>query len=96
MLYSKNGSIPQPQTDGTEGWIEVGDPPSIQEGVGLEVVWWYPPGWIVRTHQPPDTETTVWKWSQTEVKWVEYPRTPPAPEEPVTDTTTDTPVGPIP
>ena len=27
MLYSKNGSIPQPETDGTNGWIEVPDMP---------------------------------------------------------------------
>jgi hypothetical protein len=74
MLYSKNGSIPQPQTDGTEGWIEVNDPPVIESDLGLEVVWWYPPGWVIRRTQPENTETTVWKWSQTEVKWVEYPK----------------------
>lgn len=72
MLYSKNGSIPKPETDGTEGWIEVGDPPSVQHG--LEVVWWCPPGWVVRTPQPADTETTIWKWSQTEGEWIEYPK----------------------
>ena len=27
MLYSKDGSIPKPETDGTEGWVEVPDPP---------------------------------------------------------------------
>ena len=72
MLYSKNGSIPKPETDGTDGWIEVGDPPTPEEG--LEVVWWYPPGWVVRTPQPPNTETTFWVWSQTDTQWVEYPR----------------------
>ena len=38
MLYSKNGSIPKPQTDGTEGWVEVPDEPTAPEG--KEVVWW--------------------------------------------------------
>lgn len=79
MLYSKNGSIPQPYTDGTEGWIVVPEPPSIDASLGLEVVWWYPPGWVIRTPQPPNTETTVWKWSQSEVKWVEYSVQPPPP-----------------
>ncbi len=83
MLYSKNGSIPKPETDGTEGWIEVGDPPSVQHG--LEVVWWYPPGWVVRTPQPPDTEATVWKWSQTSGEWIEYPRQ--APEDTIVEVT---------
>jgi hypothetical protein len=32
MLYSKNGSIPKPQTDGTEGWIEVEVAPTPGEG----------------------------------------------------------------
>ena len=50
MLYSKNGSIPYPQMDGSEGWIEVEDPPVAPEG--KEVVWWYPPGWVVRDPMP--------------------------------------------
>ena len=66
MLYSKNGSIPKPETDGTEGWIEVPDAPECPEG--KEVVWWYPPGWVIRDPQPgPD-----WSWSQSEEKWIEY------------------------
>jgi hypothetical protein len=28
MLYSKNGSIPKPETDGTEGWVQVPDAPT--------------------------------------------------------------------
>jgi len=50
MLYSKNGSIPKPETDGTEGWIEVPDAPECPES--KEVVWWYPPGWVIRDLQP--------------------------------------------
>lgn len=65
MLYSKLGSIPKPETDGTEGWIEVEEPPVAPEG--KEVVWWYPPGWVVRDPMPEGN----WNWSQSEEKWVE-------------------------
>lgn len=70
MLYSKDGSIPKPETDGTDGWIEVPDMPEAPEG--KEVVWWYPPGWVVRDPMPPTREGYVWKWSQTEEQWNEY------------------------
>lgn len=66
MLYSKNGSIPYDHTDGTDGWIEVEDPPVAPEG--KEVVWWYPPGWVIRDLQPGPN----WSWSQSEERWVEY------------------------
>ncbi len=69
MLYSKNGSIPKPETDSTEGWIEVPEPPVAEEG--LEVVWWYPPGWVVRRPKPAATDTTDWSWSQSQGRWVE-------------------------
>ena len=65
MLYSKLGSIPKPETDGTEGWIEVPEPPVAPEG--KEVVWWYPPGWVVRDPQPEGD----WSWSQSEEAWVQ-------------------------
>ena len=66
MLYSKNGSLPMPQTDGTDGWIEVPYPPECPDG--KEVVWWYPPGWVIRDPQPgPD-----WSWSQSNEQWVKY------------------------
>ena len=88
MLYSKNGSIPKPQTDGTEGWIEVEEAPTAPEG--KEVVWWYPPGWVVRDLKPEQSVQTFtthdlegnlvssedkladWSWSQSEEKWVAY------------------------
>jgi len=76
MPYSKNGSIPKPETDGTEGWIHVDDPnssfikPLIPEG--KEVVWWYPPGWVIRDPKPAAEEGFVWKWSQTNEQWVKY------------------------
>lgn len=84
MLYSKNGSIPKTETDGTEGWVEVPEPPVAPEG--KEVVWWCPPGWVVRDPKPAATETTDWSWSQTEEKWVEY--TKPTINESVTITET--------
>jgi hypothetical protein len=65
MLYSKNGSIPKPETDGTEGWIEVADAPEAPEG--KEVVWWYPPGWVIRDPKPEGN----WSWSQSQEQWVE-------------------------
>lgn len=70
MLYSKNGSIPKPETDGTEGWIEVPDMPEAPEG--KEVVWWYPPGWVIRDPKPADREGYKWSWSQSSEQWVEY------------------------
>jgi len=65
-MYSKNGSIPKPETDGTEGWIEVPDAPECPEG--KEVIWWYPPGWVIRDPKPEGN----WSWSQSEKRWVEY------------------------
>jgi hypothetical protein len=65
MLYSKNGSIPKPETDGTEGWIEVPDAPECLDG--KEVIWWYPPGWVIRDPKPAGN----WSWSQSQEQWVE-------------------------
>jgi hypothetical protein len=64
-MYSKNGSIPKPETDGTEGWIEVSDAPECPEG--KEVIWWYPPGWVIRDPKPEGN----WSWSQSQEQWVE-------------------------
>ena len=71
MLYSKKGSIPKPQTDGTDGWVEVADPPVAPEG--METVWWHHPGWVVRPIKPDAEEGFVWKWSQSEEQWNKYP-----------------------
>ena len=71
MLYSKLGSIPKTDTDGTEGWIEVDYAPNpVAEG--YEVVWWYPPGWVVRPIKPTATETTDFSWDQFQGQWAEY------------------------
>jgi hypothetical protein len=68
MLYSKNGSIPKPQTDGTDGWVEVPEPPMAADG--QEVVWWFPPGWVIRPVKPADEAGFVWNWSQSSEAWV--------------------------
>ena len=65
-MFSKNGSIPKTETDGTDGWIEVPDAPECPEG--KEVVWWYPPGWVIRDPKPEGN----WSWSQSQEQWVEY------------------------
>ena len=65
-MFSKNGSIPKTETDGTDGWIEVADAPIAPEG--KEVVWWYPPGWVIRDPKPEGN----WSWSQSQEQWVEY------------------------
>jgi hypothetical protein len=69
MLYSKNGSIPDTKTDGTEGWIEVPDAPTAAEG--QEVIWCFPPGWIVRDVMPPQREGYHWA-HYIDAGWVEY------------------------
>lgn len=69
MLYTKNGSIPKPETDGTEGWIEVPDAPECPEG--KEVVWlnWR---WLIRDPKPVDREGYRWKWNDDQGQWIEY------------------------
>jgi hypothetical protein len=69
MLYTKNGSIPKPETDGTEGWLEVPMPPETPEG--KEVVWlnWE---WVIRDPKPVDREGYRWKWNHDGYQWVEY------------------------
>jgi hypothetical protein len=69
MLYTKNGSIPKPETDGTEGWIEVEMPPEAPEG--KEVVWlnWQ---WVVRDPKPVDRDGYRWKWNHDQMQWIEY------------------------
>jgi hypothetical protein len=69
MLYTKNGSIPKPETDGTEGWIEVSEPPIA--GEGQEVIWCYPPGWVVRDVMPLEREGYRWMHFL-DRGWVEY------------------------
>jgi hypothetical protein len=74
MLYSKLGSIPKPETDGTEGWIEVPDAPECPEG--KEVVWWGSE-WVIRDPKPQDRAGYQWNWNHGDRQWVEcaYPVT---------------------
>lgn len=74
MLYSKLGSIPKPETDGTEGWIEVPDAPECPEG--KEVVWWGSE-WVIRDPKPQDRAGYQWNWNHGDKAWVEcaYPVT---------------------
>jgi hypothetical protein len=68
MLYSKNGSIPKPETDGTEGWVQVPDAPDCPEG--KELVWlnWE---WVIRDPKPQDREGYQWNWQHDTRSWVE-------------------------
>lgn len=77
-LFTKNGSIPCEQTDGTEGWIPAPDKPDCPEG--KEVVWlnWE---WIVRDPKPVDRRGYQWNWVHDSKSWVESPfPEPPVPE----------------
>ncbi len=69
-LFSKNGSIPKPQTDGTNGWVLVPEKPACPDG--KEVVWlnWE---WIIRDPKPVDTEGFQWNWNHGDKAWVECP-----------------------
>lgn len=83
MLYSKNGSIPQSLQnllssvqklhdlpEASANWQEVSEKPECPEG--KEVVWWYPPGWVIRDPKPADEEGFVWKWNQSTEEWIKY------------------------
>jgi len=82
MLFSKNGSIPKPETDGTEGWVEVPDAPEVPKGKELA---WLNGEWVVRDPKPEDRPGYQWNWAHDGLAWVEceYPATAPqAPEIP--------------
>jgi hypothetical protein len=67
-LFSKDGSIPKPTTDGTNGWALVPEMPACPDG--KEVVWlnWE---WIVRDPKPTDREGYQWNWNHADKAWVE-------------------------
>jgi len=93
-LYSKNGSIPYPTKDDTDGWVEVPEPPV--PGLGEETVWWCPPGWVTRPIEPAPVEGYIWKWSQSETEWVSYqiePEPGPEPEPPAPSPAPEMPSG---
>lgn len=68
-LYSKDGSYPKPQTDGTNGWIQVLDPPTeIPEGKQLAWLNWE---WVVRDPKPEDRPGYQWNWKHDTKEWIE-------------------------
>lgn len=69
MYWTKNGSIPSQETDGTEGWQQAPSPPTdIPEG--KELVWlnWE---WIIRDPKPADRAGYQWNWQHDTKSWVE-------------------------
>jgi hypothetical protein len=69
MYWTKKGSIPSQETDGTEGWQQAPAPPTeIPEG--KELVWlnWE---WIIRDPKPQDREGYQWNWQHDTRSWVE-------------------------
>lgn len=68
-MWTKNGSIPQAETDGTEGWLEVPEMPAPVDG--KEIVWlnWQ---WVIRDPKPVDNEGYRWKWNHDAYQWIEY------------------------
>ena len=68
MLYTKNGSIPQPETDGTEGWIPAPDKPECPEGKEVRWLNWE---WVIRDPKPVDRPGYQWNWNHGEMMWVE-------------------------
>ena len=79
MLFSKNGSIPKPETDGTEGWVEVPDAPEVPEGKELA---WLNGEWVVRDPKPEDRPGYQWNWAHEVKSWVECEYVATAPEVP--------------
>ena len=69
--WTKNGSIPSTETDGTEGWQQAPSPPTdIPEG--KELVWlnWE---WLIRDPKPVDRAGYQWNWQHEGKTWVESP-----------------------
>ena len=69
QYWTKNGSIPSTETDGTEGWQQAPSPPTdIPDG--KELVWlnWE---WIIRDPKPQDRAGYQWNWQHKGKTWVE-------------------------
>jgi len=69
MYWTKNGSIPSQETDGTEGWQQAPSPPT-DIPAGKELVWlnWE---WIIRDPKPQDRAGYQWNWQHDTRSWVE-------------------------
>jgi hypothetical protein len=57
MYWTKNGSIPSQETDGTEGWQQAPAPPEVPEG--HELLW---ASWQWHILPPKPTESGLWRW----------------------------------
>ena len=71
QYWTKNGSIPSTETDGTEGWQQAPSPPTdIPDG--KELVWlnWE---WLIRDPKPEDRAGWQWNWQHEGKTWVESP-----------------------
>jgi hypothetical protein len=69
QYWTKNGSIPNTETDGTEGWQPAPSPPTdIPDG--KELVWlnWE---WLIRDPKPADRVGYQWNWNHADRAWVE-------------------------
>ena len=71
QYWTKNGSIPSTETDGTEGWQPAPEPPT-DVPADKELVWlnWE---WIVRDPKPADRAGWQWNWQHEGKTWVESP-----------------------
>ena len=69
QYWTKNGSIPSTETDGTEGWQQAPAPPA-EVPADKELVWlnWE---WIIRDPKPADREGWQWNWNHADRAWVE-------------------------
>ena len=69
QYWTKNGSIPSTETDGTEGWQPAPEPPT-DVPADKELVWlnWE---WIVRDPKPADRAGWQWNWQHEGKTWVE-------------------------
>ena len=69
QYWTKNGSIPNTETDGTEGWQPAPEPPA-DVPADKELVWlnWE---WIIRDPKPADRAGFQWNWNHADRAWVE-------------------------
>jgi len=69
QYWTKNGSIPCTETDGTEGWQQAPAPPA-DVPQDKELVWlnWE---WMIRDPKPVDRLGWQWNWRHDDKTWVE-------------------------
>jgi len=69
QYWTKNGSIPSTETDGTEGWQPAPESPT-DVPADKELVWlnWE---WIIRDPKPQDRAGWQWNWQHESRTWVE-------------------------